>query len=106
MIKELVRYRRLERRLWMIRWRHDGEESPGEDEILDEMDSAWMDLSESEQAVLRNEGPRCWPTDFSALPPQFMDARYTFEPEAWAYEGFDSPQDAILSAEAALWISI
>jgi hypothetical protein len=98
MTKELVRYRRLERRLWMTRWRHDGEESTDEDEILDEMDSAWMDLSESDQAVLRTEGPRCWPTDISALPPQFMDARFASEPEAWAYEGFDSPQDAILSA--------
>jgi hypothetical protein len=101
MTKELVRYRRLERRLWMIRWRHDGEESTEEDEIPDEMDSAWVDLSESEQAVLRAEGPRCWPTDCSALPPQFMDARYGSEPEAWAYEGFDSPQDAILSAGPA-----
>jgi hypothetical protein len=101
MTKELVRYRRLERQLWMIRWRHDGEESTAEDAILDEMDAAWTDLSESEQTVLRTEGPRCWPTDASALPPQFMDARYTSEPEAWAYEGFDSPQDAILSTDAA-----
>jgi hypothetical protein len=53
MTKELVRYRRLERRLWMIRWRHDGEESTEEDEILHEMDSAWMDLSESEPRILR-----------------------------------------------------
>jgi hypothetical protein len=85
----------------MTRWRHDGGESTEEDEILDEMDSAWMVLSESEQAVLRTEGSRCWPADFSALPPQFMDARYVSEPEAWAYEGFNSPQDAILSAGAA-----
>lgn len=101
MTKELVHYRRLERRLWIARWRHDGEESAEEDEILDEMDAAWMDLSESEQAVLKTEGPRCWPMDFSALPPQFMDARYVSEPESWAYEGFKSPLDAILLAEAA-----
>jgi len=101
MSKELVRYRRLERRLWYTRWRHDGEESPDEDEILDEMDAAWMNLSESEQAILKTEGPRCWPMDSSALPPQFMDARYVSEPGAWAYEGFRSPLDAILSAEAA-----
>jgi hypothetical protein len=101
MTKEFVRYRRLERRLWMTRWRHDGGKSANEDEILDEMDSVWKDLTESEQAVLRTEGPRCWPTDPSALPPQFMDARYTSEPEAWAYEGFQSPLDAILSAGVA-----
>jgi hypothetical protein len=39
--------------------------------------------------------------DLSALPPQFADARYVSEPEAWAYEGFLSPQEAILSVEAA-----
>lgn len=101
MSKELVRYRQLERRLWMTRWRHQGVESPDEDEILDEMEVAWMDLSEGEQAILRSEGPRCWPTDLSSLPPQFEDARYVSEPTTWAYEGFTSPSEAILSAEAA-----
>jgi hypothetical protein len=101
MTKELVRYRRLERRLWMTRWRHEGEESAAEDGILDDMELAWMALSESEQALLRTEGPRCWPVDLSALPPQFADARYVSEPEAWAYEGFSSPLQAILSTEAA-----
>jgi len=65
------------------------------------MDSAWMDLSQSEQAVLRTEGPRCRPMDVTALPPQFADARYVSEPEAWAHEGFQSPLEAILSAKAA-----
>lgn len=101
MSKELVRYRRLERRLWMTRWRHEGEESAEEDGILDEMELAWMDLSESEQAMLRAEGPRCWPMDWSALPPQFEDARYVSEPEAWTYEGFPSPLQAIFTTEAA-----
>ncbi|WP_321475216.1 hypothetical protein [uncultured Paludibaculum sp.] len=101
MSKEFARYRRLERRLWMTRWRHEGEESAEEDEILDEMELTWTDLPESEQAVLRTEGPRCWPTDMSALPPQFADARYVSEPEAWAYEGFVSPLQAILSTDAA-----
>jgi hypothetical protein len=101
MSKELVRYRRLERRLWMTRWSHEGEESGDEDGILDEMELAWIDLSESEQAILRTEGSRCWPTDLSALPPQFADARYVCEPQAWAYEGFTSPLQAILSMEAA-----
>jgi hypothetical protein len=100
MTKELVRYRRLERRLWITRWRHDGAES-AEEEMLDEMESACMDLSENEQAVLRTEGPRCWPEHASALPPQFLDAIYVSEPEPWACEGFSSPLQAILSLEAA-----
>ena len=71
MSKDVLRYRRLERRLWMTRWRHEGEESDEEDVILDELELAWIDLSESEQAMLRTEGSRCWPADLSALPPQF-----------------------------------
>jgi hypothetical protein len=51
--------------------------------------------------MLRAEQPRCWPMDLSALPPQFADARYVSEPEAWAYQGFRSPLQAILSADAA-----
>jgi len=101
MSKDLVRYRQLERRLWMARWRRQGEESPEEDGLLDEMEAAWVDLSGSEQADLRNEGPRCWPVDSSALPPQFADVRFVSEPEAWAYEGFPSPLQAISSVEAA-----
>ncbi len=101
MSKELLRYRQLERRLWMTRWRHEGEESDEEDAILDEMEIAWMDLSESEQATLRTQGPRCWPMDSASLPPQFADALYVSEPAAWVYEGFASPLHAILSAEAA-----
>jgi hypothetical protein len=64
------------------------------------MDSAWMRLSDREQAILRAEGPRCWPMDSSALPPQFADARWIAEPEAWTYEGFDSTDQAILSSGA------
>jgi hypothetical protein len=101
MSKELVHYRRLERRLWMTRWRHEGEESTEEDGTLDEMELAWLDLSDLERAILRTERPRCWPMDLSALPPQFTDALYVSEPEAWAYEGFRSPLQAILSSEAA-----
>lgn len=101
MTREFVHYRQLERRLWLIRWRHAGEESVEEDEILDEMDRTWIDLSEREQAILRAEGPRCWPMDSSALPPQFADARWMAESEAWAYEGFDSAAQTILSAGAS-----
>lgn len=75
MTKELVRYRRLERRLWITRWRHDGAESAEEDGIVDEMEAAWLDLSPNELAVLRTEGPRCWPDDVSSLPPQFLETK-------------------------------
>ena len=101
MTREFVRYRQLERRLWLIRWRNAGEESVEEDEVLDEMNRTWMQLSEREQAILRAEGPHCWPMDASALPPQFADARWITEPEAWAYEGFDSVEETILSAGAS-----
>jgi hypothetical protein len=39
--------------------------------------------------------------DASAVPPQFADARWISEPEAWAYEGFDSAEQAILCAGAS-----
>ena len=73
MTKDMVDYRQLERRLWMVRWRHEGEESLEEDAILDEMEHTWLNLSEDERALLRLEGPRCWPTDSSSLPPLFSD---------------------------------
>jgi hypothetical protein len=101
MTREFVRYRQLERRLWLVRWRNAGEESVEEDEVLDEMDRTWMQLSEREQAILRAEGPRCWPMDSSALPPQFADARWIAESEAWRYEGFDSAAQTILSVGAS-----
>lgn len=101
MTREFVHYRQLERRLWLIRWRSAGEESVEEDAVLDEMDTAWMQLSDREQAILRAEGPRCWPMDPSAPPPQFADARWIAEPEAWVYEGFDSAAQTILSAGAS-----
>ena len=54
--REFVHYRQLERRLWLIRWRNAGEESVEEDEVLDEMDRTWTQLSEREQAILRRKG--------------------------------------------------
>jgi len=101
MTREFVHYRQLERRLWLIRWRNAGEESVEEDQVLDEMDRSWMQLSDREQAILRAEGPRCWPMDSSALPPQFADARWMAEPVPWAYEGFDSAAQTILSMGAS-----
>ena len=99
MTKDLMHYRQLERRLWMVRWRHEGQESAEEDAILDRMENIWMNLIEDERSLLRLEGPRCWPTDSSALPPQFADTLDLSAPTPWAYEGFHSPAEAILSAD-------
>lgn len=101
MTKDLAQYRQLELRLWMVRWRHAGEESAGEDAILDEMEDTWLNLAEDERNLLRLEGPRCWPTDFSSLPPRLSDVPDLSAPTAWVYEGFHSPGEAILSEDAA-----
>ena len=50
---DLARYRELELRLWMTRWRHAGQESAEEDVILDEMEEVGLNLIEDERAVLR-----------------------------------------------------
>jgi hypothetical protein len=101
MTKEFVHYRQLERRLWMARWMNEGLESPEEDATLDEMEETWLHLSDEEQDVLRQEPPRCWPTESPSFPPQLAGGPNTLSLEPWAYEGFDSPLDAILAAEAA-----
>lgn len=98
MTKEFFRYRQLEQQLWMTRWRHSGDESSEEDALVEEMDAAWWQLSEDEQALLNSEGPRCWPMDGSIPPPQFAESRPASTSEAWRYEGFLSPLDAIQSA--------
>jgi hypothetical protein len=70
MTRDLAYYRQLERRLWMVRWKLDGRESPEEDAVLDGMEDARMGLAEDERALLRLEGPRCWPTESSSIPPR------------------------------------
>jgi hypothetical protein len=101
MARDLEQYRELELRLWMARWRHDGQESAEEDAILDEMEDVWMHLIEDERAMLLLEGPRCWPMESSSRPPRLADAPHRSAPVSWAYEGFRSPAEAILSEEAA-----
>jgi len=102
MSEDLKQYRDLERRLWMTRWRNEGRESAEEDAILDEMENAWMKLSQNEQDLLRHEGPNCWPDDFASSPPLYnLDLEEAPISSAWAYEGFPSPADAILSEDAA-----
>jgi len=100
MTKDLARYRELELRLWMTRWKHEGEESAEEDAILDEMDDTWMNLTDDEQALLRLEGPRCWPMESSSLPPQLADTLHASAPASWAYAGLRSPGEALLSDAA------
>jgi hypothetical protein len=101
MPKDLAHYRQLELRLWMTRWRHAGQESTEEDAILDEMEDIWLNLIEAKRALLRLEGPRCWPMESSALPPQLGGTLYLSVPTPWPYEGFRSSAEAILSEETA-----
>ena len=91
MTKNLAQYRQLEKRLWMTRWRYQGEESAEEDTTLDEMENTWMNLSEDERVLLRSEGPRCWPMDPSSWPPQLAGTPQVSAPKPWSYEGFRSP---------------
>ena len=51
------------------------------------MENIWLNLIEDERALLRLEGPRCWPTDPSSLPPDLADAPPASVPTQWAYEG-------------------
>ena len=101
MTEEFARYRQLERRLWMARWINEGQESPEEDATLDEMEEAWLRLGDEEQDLLRKEPPRCWPMEWPSLPPQLAGGPHRAAPVPWVYEGFRSPLDAILNAEAA-----
>ena len=63
MTKDLAHYRELELRLSMTRRGRAEQESAAEDAILDEMEDAWLNLGEDERALLRLEGPRCWPRE-------------------------------------------
>lgn len=100
MTEAMGTYRSLELRLWHIRWRHEEEESPEEDAILDEMERAWLKLNDEERNLLREEEPRCWPMDASSWPPEPLPSTIP-TPGPWPYEGFRSPADAILNADAA-----
>jgi hypothetical protein len=101
MTKHLAQYRQLERRLWMTRWRREGEESPEEDMVLDEMERKWMSLTAEERTRLSSEGPRCWPMDSFSPMPRVSGTLLQSSWQVWEYEGFGSPAEAILSADAA-----
>ncbi|MEW6753233.1 MAG: hypothetical protein AB1505_19975 [Candidatus Latescibacterota bacterium] len=100
MTEAMRTYRALELRLWYTRWRYEGRESPEEDAILDEMEQAWLQLSDDEHALLWAEGPRCWPMDAPYWPPALPEAR-SWAPKPWTYDGFRSPEQAIVDADAA-----
>jgi hypothetical protein len=101
MTEDLAHYRQLERRLWLARWQYEGRKSAEEDAILDDMENIWMKLIGDELDLLRVEGPRCWPTESSSLPPELYETQYSSAPTPWAYEGFHSLAETILSADAA-----
>ncbi|HSN98910.1 MAG TPA: hypothetical protein VLS89_11515 [Candidatus Nanopelagicales bacterium] len=58
MSEALAKYRQLEEKLVRIRWIHRGIESPEEDDILEQMDSAWSRLTADEQAQVNAEPVR------------------------------------------------
>jgi hypothetical protein len=95
MSEAMTRYRQLERRLWVIRWRHEGEESTGEDSVLDEMDGAWAALTDEERTLLDREGPRCWPMEARGWVPTAADAACLITPEQPTYAGFASVAETI-----------
>jgi hypothetical protein len=59
MIDWLADYRRLEAELKQARI--DRVDEDVEDVILDEMDIVWWELTDEQRAVLKEEGPNCWP---------------------------------------------
>jgi hypothetical protein len=58
MNEALRRYLELDDELVAVRWRYAGNESDEEDQLLDEMDGVWWQLSESERDELRGRPPR------------------------------------------------
>jgi hypothetical protein len=100
MTEALLRYRELERRLWLARLRHAGEDSAEEEALLDDMEDAWAKLANEERLLLNSEGPVCWPMDSTPLPIDLSGSRLS-KPRGWAYEGFRSGAEAIFPGEAA-----
>ncbi len=67
MSKALKRYRELESELAHVRWIYRGQESEGEEGIVEALAEAWYGLSEEEQAQIRSEGPKTLLAEGSAL---------------------------------------
>ncbi|MFT5431745.1 MAG: hypothetical protein ACI9OJ_002443 [Myxococcota bacterium] len=58
MISPFHRYSALEDDLVYVRWVHQGLESAAEDELLEEMDEVWAELSASERESIEAMLPR------------------------------------------------
>jgi len=54
----LSQYRELDIQLCLVRWRHAGFESEEEDRLVDEMETLWWKIEESERELLRSEPQR------------------------------------------------
>lgn len=52
MSKELVRYQKLLKRLHDLRKKNKGKESEEEDNILEEMDTVWFEMSDKDRETL------------------------------------------------------
>lgn len=79
MTSALERYRALEDQLVRARWIHSGFESPEEDDILDEMDGAWSELTAAERAQVNAEPAR------SLLRAGVPTVRFTRDADVWSY---------------------
>jgi hypothetical protein len=79
MSEALARYRRLEDELVRIRWIHRGLESTEEDDTLEKMDAAWLQLSAGEQAEVSAEPVR------SLLLKSPLLTRTVVDEDVWAY---------------------
>jgi|GEM_PF-3789334 len=58
MSEAMSEYRRLEKRLIWLRWINEGHEAPEEEDLLEEMAEVWMHLSDQDQKMIRQEGPK------------------------------------------------
>lgn len=53
----MKKYQDLMKQLAFVRWIHQGLESEEEDQILEEMDGVWLQLTREEQDILQSEKP-------------------------------------------------
>ena len=95
MTEVMARYRQLQRRLWVIRWYHEGEESIEEDAVLDEMDGVWNNLTDNERDLLNQQEARCWPMEAIGWVPTPAEATRLTTPEQPSYAGFTSVAETI-----------
>jgi hypothetical protein len=54
----LEKYRGYERQLVRVRWLHRGLHSGEEDEVLENMEAVWWELSDADRQLLESEPPK------------------------------------------------